>query len=261
MILEKIVEHTKIRVKQAKERITLEEIKTKALAMQIDAKFPFEKKLKENEIQFICEVKKASPSKGLIDPIFDYIQIAKDYEKAGATAISVLTEPDFFLGSNRYLSEIRGQVKTLLLRKDFTIDEYQIYEAKVLGADIILLICAILNEETLKTYIEIADTLGLSAIVEVHDEEEMKKAIAVKARIIGVNNRNLKDFTVDINNSLKLRELAPKEVSFIAESGITSFADIDLLLKNGVNGVLIGETLMRSEDKSAKLNQLRGIML
>lgn len=259
MILDKITKDTRIRVAKAKEKVSLAEMKEQALKLPVDAGFPFEEKLKEDTIQFICEVKKASPSKGIIAKEFDYLRIAKEYENAEATAISVLTEPHFFMGSDKYLQEIRQEVKTLLLRKDFTIDEYQIYEAKVLGADIILLICAILDEEQIKAYIAIADTLGLSAIVEVHNETEMRRAIAAKARIIGVNNRNLKDFTIDINNSLRLRKLAPKEIAFIAESGITSHADIQTLLEHKVNGVLIGETLMRSDDKKQMLNKLRGI--
>ena len=259
MILDKIAQDTKLRVAKAKAKVSLNEIKEQALKLPANTAFPFEQKLKADAIQFICEVKKASPSKGIIAQEFDYLKIAQEYEAAGATAISVLTEPNFFMGSDKYLQEIRQKVTTLLLRKDFTIDPYQIYEGKVLGADIILLIAALLAEKQLKEYIEIADSLGLSVIVEVHDEQEMAMAIAAKARIVGVNNRNLKDFTVDINNSLRLRELAPQEIAFIAESGITSRQDIETLLANKVNGVLIGETLMRSSDKREMLDKLRGI--
>jgi len=259
MILDKIAQDTKLRVAKAKAKVSLNEIKEQALKLPANTAFLFEQKLKTDAIQFICEVKKASPSKGIIAQEFDYLKIAQEYEAAGATAISVLTEPNFFMGSDKYLQEIRQKVTTLLLRKDFTIDPYQIYEGKVLGADIILLIAALLAEKQLKEYIEIADSLGLSVIVEVHDEQEMAMAIAAKARIVGVNNRNLKDFTVDINNSLRLRELAPQEIAFIAESGITSRQDIETLLANKVNGVLIGETLMRSSDKREMLDKLRGI--
>jgi len=259
MILDKIAQDTKLRVAKAKAKVSLNEIKEQALKLPANTAFPFEQKLKADSIQFICEVKKASPSKGIIAQEFDYLKIAQEYEAAGAMAISVLTEPNFFMGSDKYLQEIRQKVTTLLLRKDFTIDPYQIYEGKVLGADIILLIAALLAEKQLKEYIEIADSLGLSVIVEVHDEQEMAMAIAAKARIVGVNNRNLKDFTVDINNSLRLRELAPQEIAFIAESGITSRQDIETLLANKVNGVLIGETLMRSSDKREMLDKLRGI--
>ena len=259
MILDKITKDTKLRVEKAKKEYPLEEMKKQAEVLLADTGFPFEKKLKEEEMQFICEVKKASPSKGVIADEFDYLKIAKEYEAAGAAVISVLTEPHFFMGSGQYLKEIRQEVSSLLLRKDFTIDKYQIYEAKVLGADIILLICAILDKNTLKEYIGIADILGLSAIVEVHDEMEMQMAVTAGARIIGVNNRNLKDFTVDIKNSIRLRALAPKEICFIAESGITSHDDIKELSEAQVNGVLIGETLMRSENKKEMLDKLRGI--
>ena len=258
MILDEIAEKTRIRVAGAKQKISSEEMKQKALACEIDREFPYEKELRKKGISFICEVKKASPSKGIIAEKFDYRSIAESYEEAGAGAISVLTEPEYFKGSIEYLKEIAEDVKIPLLRKDFTVDEYMIYEAKVAGASIVLLICAILDEETLKHYIEIADSLGLSALVEAHDEEEIQMALRAKARIIGVNNRNLKDFTVDIHNGIRMREKVPQDVLFVAESGIRTREDIEELEKAHVNGVLIGETFMRAENKKAMLAELKG---
>lgn len=258
MILDEIAEKTRIRVAGAKQKISPEEMKQKARACEIDREFPFEKELRKKGISFICEVKKASPSKGIIAEKFDYRSIAESYEEAGAGAISVLTEPEYFKGSIEYLKEIAEDVKIPLLRKDFTVDEYMIYEAKAAGASIVLLICAILDEETLKHYIEIADSLGLSALVEAHDEEEIQMALRAKARIIGVNNRNLKDFTVDIHNGIRLREKVPQDVLFVAESGIRTREDIEELEKVHVNGVLIGETFMRAENKKAMLAELKG---
>lgn len=258
MILEKIAADTKIRVEKSKRKVPFSEIRRQAMEMDANTGFPFEEGLRQPGIHYICEVKKASPSKGVIAEDFPYLEIAKEYEQAKATAISCLTEPKYFQGKNEYLKEIAEEVKIPVLRKDFTIDEYMLYEAKVLGADIVLLICALLDTETLKRYLGICNRLGLSALVEAHDEEEMQSAIAAGARIIGVNNRNLKDFTVDINNSIRLRNLAPKEVLFVAESGIKTSADIEELRKAGVNGVLIGETLMRSPDKKAMLEELNG---
>ena len=220
--------------------------------------FPFEKAIAKDDISFICEVKRASPSKGIIAEDFPYVEIAKDYEKAGADCISVLTETDYFLGNDKYLREINDAVSIPTIRKDFIIDEYMIYEAKLLGASCVLLIAALLDTETLKEYMKICDSLGLSALVEAHDEDEIRSAAAAGARMIGVNNRNLKDFTVDIHNSGRLRGLVPKDILFVAESGIRTAQDIKVLRENGVNAVLIGETLMRSTDKGAMLADLKG---
>lgn len=258
MILDKIVESTKKRVEREKARHSLEEIKSQALSLDTQTEFPFEKMLQTDGISFICEVKKASPSKGVIAQEFPYLDIARAYEQAGAGAISVLTEPEFFQGSPQYLQEIREAVRIPLLRKDFTIDAYQIYQAKILGADAVLLICAILDASVLREFIQICNKLGLSALVEAHDEREVKRAVEAGARIIGVNNRNLKDFTVDIQNSIRLRRNAPDRVAFVAESGIQSRQDIERLEEAKVNAVLIGETLMRSPDKKAMLDELRG---
>ena len=213
--------------------------------------------LKDPEISIIAEVKKASPSKGLIAEDFDYIQIAKEYEQAGASAISVLTEPYFFQGSNDFLRDISLNVSIPLLRKDFTIDEYMIYEAKLLGASAILLIVSILNYNQLKSYLDLAHDLGLSAIVETHDANEIKTAIDAGAEIIGVNNRNLADFTVDIENSIRLRRLVDEDILFISESGIKTSEDVRRLKENNVDAVLIGETLMRSDDKKSMILELK----
>lgn len=258
MILDEIAEKTILRVEEAKKHISLEEMKAQAEAMEADSGFPFEKELAKPGISFICEVKKASPSKGLIAPDFDYLAIAKEYQQAGANAMSVLTEPDYFLGKLDYLREIAREATVPLLRKDFTMDAYMIYEAKVAGADVVLLICALLDEDKLKEYIQICDHLGLSALVEAHDEEEIQKAVRAGARIIGVNNRNLKDFTVDIHNGIRLREKVPANILFVAESGIQTRDDIMELEKGKVNAVLIGETLMRSPDKQAMIKELKG---
>ena len=221
--------------------------------------FEFEKALRKNDIAFICECKKASPSKGVIAESFDYLQIAKDYEKAGADCISVLTEPKWFLGSDEYLKEIANTINIPCIRKDFTVDEYMIYEAKLLGAKAILLICAILNQSQIKHYIDICDELGISALVEAHDEAEIEMAVKAGARIIGVNNRNLKDFSVDTANSKRLRQMIPGDIIFVSESGISSNEDIKELRDAKVDAVLIGETLMKADDKTAKLKELRRI--
>lgn len=258
MILDEIAEKTGHRVEEQKKSISLAEMKEKALSMEINEEFPFLSALKQDDIAFICEVKKASPSKGLIAEDFPYVQIAKEYEEAGAAAISVLTEPYYFQGSNKYLREITDNVRIPVLRKDFTVDEYMIYEAKVIGASAVLLICAILEQYELVHYLDVAHSLGLSAIVEAHDAAEVQMALDAGAGIIGVNNRDLKTFTVDINNSARYRSLVPESIVFISESGIKTAEDIQKLRENGTNAVLIGETFMRSPDKKGELAKLRG---
>lgn len=258
MILEEIAARTVQRVAEEKAAVPLSEMKKRAEAMDANTGFPFRKALSGDEISFICEVKRASPSKGLIAPDFPYLDIARDYERAGASAISCLTEPFWFKGRDEYLAEISNAVKIPVLRKDFTVDEYMIYQAKTLGASAVLLICSILSKEQLSEYLGIAHSLGLSALVEAHDEDEVRTALSVGAGIIGVNNRDLRTFTVDINNSARLRKLVPPEVLFVSESGIKTTADIEALRSNGTNAVLIGETLMRSPDKKAALDELRG---
>lgn len=297
MILDEIAAKTKERVAEQKKKVPLEEMKRQALdivARETDngsspySKFPFRDNLAADGISFICEVKKASPSKGLIAPDFPYVEIAKEYEAAGASAISVLTEPFYFQGSNQFLMDIKKEVNIPLLRKDFTVDEYMIYEAKVIGASAVLLICAILDDEQLASYLQLAHELGMSALVEAHDEDEVRRAIACGAGIIGVNNRDLRTFTVDIMNSVRLRKLIPdmvpakrspmkesakgstkgsgpfvecsvhQKMVYVSESGIKTKEDIDRLKANGTDAVLIGETFMRSSDKKKLFAELRG---
>ena len=256
-MLDKIVAKTKERLIEAKSNKSLEELKDEVSKLDINQEFQFKEALKDSEIAIIAEVKRASPSKGLIAEDFDYIEIAKEYEQAGASAISVLTEPYFFKGSNDYLREIAENVKIPILRKDFTIDEYMIYEAKSLGASAILLIVSILDDVQLKQYLDLAHELGLSAIVETHDANEIKTAMDAGAGIIGVNNRNLADFTVDIENSVKLRRLVGDDMVFISESGIKTAEDVGRLKENNVDAVLIGETLMKSDDKKSMILELK----
>ena len=258
MILDTIVEATKIRVAKEKQVESPETVKAAALALPSDTGFPFEAALRQQDFNFICEVKKASPSKGIIAEHFPYLDIAKEYEVAGAAAISVLTEPDFFKGDKKYLQEIASTVKIPVLRKDFIIDEYQIYQAKVWGASAILLICACLDVPTLTKFRELADSLGLSSLVEAHDENEVQMAIDCGARIIGVNNRNLKDFTVDVQNSVRLRNLVQDDVIFVSESGLETPEDIQVLRDNNIGVALMGETFMRSLNKVEKLAYLYG---
>ena len=256
-ILDKLADHARERVEAAKALISADEMKERALALPAGG-FEFEKALKKDDIAFICECKKASPSKGIIAEDFPYLSIAKEYEKAGADCISVLTEPKWFLGSDQYLREITSAVSIPCIRKDFTVDEYMIYEAKLLGAKAVLLICSILTPEQIADYIGVCDRLGLSALVETHDESEIADAVNCGARIIGVNNRNLSDFTVDTGNSRRMRELVPENIIFVSESGVKDANDIELLRQAGANAVLIGEALMKAPDKQAKLAELRG---
>lgn len=257
-ILDQLADHARQRVAEAKKRIPLDEIRRQALSLS-KGNFAFENALKSPDTSFICECKKASPSKGLIAPDFPYLQIAEEYENAGADCISVLTEPKWFLGSDEYLEEIARTVSVPCLRKDFTVDEYMIYEAKTLGASAVLLICSILNEEKIREYLYLCNELGMSALVEAHDEMEVNVAVKAGARIIGVNNRNLHDFSVDTDNSRRLRELIPPDVLFVSESGVKSAGDVAKLREIGADAVLIGETLMRASDKKAKLAELRGM--
>ena len=256
-ILDQLAAHAMERTAEAKKIIPAEEMRARAFALP-NGDFSFECALRTPDLSFICECKKASPSKGLIAPDFPYLAIAREYEAAGADCISVLTEPKWFLGSDEYLKEIASQVNIPCLRKDFTVDEYMIYEAKVLGASAVLLICSILTEEQIRQYIGLCDELGLSALVEAHDEAETKMAVRAGARIIGVNNRNLRDFSVDTENSLRLREIIPEHVLFVSESGIQSAGDVKRLREIGTDAVRVGETLMRAGDKKAKLEELRG---
>ncbi len=262
MILQKIADATKVRVANLQKQKSLETVRSEAESL-VKGEFAndygtFAGAIGNPGMNFICEVKKASPSKGVIAETFNPLQIASEYEAAGAAAVSCLTEPKFFLGSDRYLEEIAKKVSIPVLRKDFTVSDYQIYEARALGASAILLICALLPTEELKEYLAISESLGLDVLVEVHDEYEIESALKAEAKIIGVNNRNLKDFTVDINNSIRLRKLVPQDVLFVSESGIKTREDIEMLENNGTNAVLIGETLMRSANIAEALKVLRG---
>ncbi|MCR4589092.1 MAG: indole-3-glycerol phosphate synthase TrpC [Lachnospiraceae bacterium] len=256
-ILDQLADHAKERVAEQKKTVTLRDIKMLAsLAPKGD--FAFEKALSGPELAFICECKKASPSKGIIAEHFPYMEIAKDYEEAGADAISVLTEPKWFLGDDRYLLEIAEKVHIPCLRKDFTVDPYMIYQAKALGASAVLLICSILSDAQIREYMGICNELGLSALVEAHDEKEVERALDCKARIIGVNNRNLKDFTVDTDNAARLRKMIPKNVLFVSESGVKTPEDVKKIREMGADAALVGETLMRADDKSYMLRKLKG---
>lgn len=257
-ILDQIAEYTKKRIAAQKERVPENDLKKRAFALQ-RGDFCFERALKKKDISFICECKKASPSKGVISGDFPYLKIAMEYEAAGADAISVLTEPKWFLGRDEYLEEIAENVSIPVLRKDFTVDEYMIYEAKCLGASAVLLICAILTAEQLRRYIDICKELGLCALVEAHDEKETEMALECGAKIIGVNNRNLKDFSVDPDRSLSLRRLVPENVLFVSESGIKDAEHVRRVRAAGADAVLIGETLMRAQDKRAAILKLRGM--
>lgn len=254
-ILSTIADYTRSRYDGIMKAVPFEDVQSRALSMPT-GDFEFENALKSRELSFICEVKKASPSKGVIAEDFPYLQIAQEYEAASAACISCLTEPKWFMGSDKYLKEIAETVSIPVLRKDFTVCEYQLYEAKLLGAAAVLLICALLDTDTIKKYIEICNTLGMSALVEAHNEDEIKSALSAGARIIGVNNRNLKDFTVDVKNSARYRSMIPRDVLFVSESGIKNHDDIRVLIENGTNAVLIGETLMRAKDKTAALKEL-----
>lgn len=260
MILEQIAASARRRVEQQKSERPLERVRDRAIELA-QARQPstasFRSAIAAPGLSFICEIKKASPSKGLIAPDFKYREIAREYQQAGADAVSVLTEPEYFLGCSRYLEEIRQDITLPLLRKDFVVDEYQIYEAKVLGASAVLLICALMDERRLARYLEICRRLGLDALVEAHDDQEVAMAAQAGAGIIGINNRNLKTFDVDFSNALRLRSLVPQGTLFVAESGIQSADHIRLLAQAGVDAVLIGETLMRAEDKAGVLREFR----
>ena len=257
-ILDTLADAARARVEENKKKKPMEVLKKEAKSLAADTGFPFEKALAAPGISVICEVKKASPSKGLIAVDFPYLEIAQQYERAGASAISVLTEPEYFLGSDDYLREIAREVSIPVLRKDFTVDEYQIYEAKTIGADAVLLICALLETSMIREFLDIAASVGLDVLVEAHDESEVESALNAGAEIIGVNNRNLKDFSVDLQNSLRLRSLVPRDKIFVSESGIMCAADIKLLRAAGVNGFLIGEMLMRSNNITLDLQRLSG---
>lgn len=256
-ILDAIADYARQRVAQDRALVSLEELKERCQALPPAEGDAFYRVLRKDGIRFICEVKKASPSKGIISPEFPYLDIAKAYEAAGADCISCLTEPKWFLGSDQIFQEIRAAVSTPMLRKDFVVDEYQLYQARLMGANCVLLICSLLDTEAIKRYLDICGRLGLAALVETHDQEEIASAVSAGARIIGVNNRNLKDFSVDFSNAARLRDLIPPEAVYVAESGVTSPDQVAQLHRIGADAVLIGELLMRAPDKAKLLAQLR----
>lgn len=255
-ILDELAEYARYRTEINKKKLPADKLRNMAEALP-KGSFAFERALQKEGISFICECKKASPSKGLIAPDYPYLDIAREYEEAGADCISVLTEPKWFLGSDDHLKKIAKAVSIPCIRKDFTVDGYMIHEAKVLGASAVLLICSILSEAKIREYLDISTSLGLSALVETHDEAEVETALRAGARIVGVNNRNLKDFSVDTGNSRRLRKLIPKDVLFVSESGVSSAEDVAALKSIGADAVLVGETLMRAKDKKARLRELR----
>lgn len=256
-ILDKIAQTSKRRVDRERQQLSLEAMKERALALGRGGGRDFFESLAKPEMSFICEVKKASPSKGVIDPVFDYKKIASEYEAAGADAVSVLTEPEWFLGSDDIFKEIRARIRTPMLRKDFIVDEYQIYQARCLGANCILLICSILDTETLGRYLAICDGLGMAALTEAHDEKEIRSAVRAGAKIIGVNNRNLKDFSVDLMNVARLRDMIPENVLYVAESGVKTMDDVRTLYRAGADAILVGEAFMRAPDKESLLKEFR----
>ena len=260
-ILDELALTARERVKRDKEKIGVKEMCSLALKDDLNTGSAFYEAIKKDDLSFICEIKKASPSKGIIDPKFDYMAIATDYEKADADCISCLTEPSRFLGSDEIFKEVRAKVKTPMIRKDFTVDEYQIYQAKAMGANCVLLICTLLDEKTLSSYLRVCEELDLAALTETHDAEEIKKAVSVGAKMIGVNNRNLKDFSVDFENAARLRELIPSDILYVAESGVVSSEDVKTVKKIGADGVLMGEALMRATDRVKMLESFRNAIL
>ncbi len=256
MILDQIAAHAAERVRHAMACVGLDEMREAARLLPM-GDFRFERALKGEKLSFLCEVKRASPSKGIIAEEFPYLKIAREYEAAGADCASCLTEPRWFLGSDEIFLKIRAQIKIPMLRKDFTVHEYQIYEAKRMGADAVLLICALMEERTLAGYLAICDGLGLSALTETHDEAEIRMAVSAGARLIGVNNRNLRDFSVDFSNAARLRDMVPAHKVFVAESGVRSAEDVAALKRIGVDAILIGEALMRAADRYATLAEFK----
>ncbi len=256
-ILDQLARHAAERVARDREAVSLDELRTLAAAQPRVNGERFYEAVARPGMRFICEVKKASPSKGIIDPEFRYLEIARAYEAAGADAVSCLTEPKWFLGSDAVFREIRAEVGIPMLRKDFVVDEYQLYQAKQMGADCILLICALLDTETLRDYLGICDLLGLAALVETHDEAEIRSAVDAGARMIGVNNRNLKDFSVDLDNARRLRAQIPADRLVVAESGVTTPEDAAKLKNAGADAILVGEALMRAADKKTFLDAMR----
>ena len=245
-ILDEIVAKTKSKLEEKKQGLSLEELSSK-IDFENLKETNFKKSLQNKAEAIIAEIKKASPSAGIISDNFDPVLKSKEYESFGASALSILTEEDYFLGNIQYLIDVKATTSLPILRKDFIVDDYQIYESKLIGADCILLIASILNDEELKNFSEIAERLKLDYIIEVHDEEELQRVQHFSNAIIGVNNRNLKTFDVDINNSVELKKIFEGENIFIAESGIKSKKDIEYLKQHNINVFLIGESLMKGD--------------
>lgn len=260
-ILNEIAGRTRERIEEEKKKIPLESLKEQILKREEEdkqEKKTFFQAMKKEGMSYICEIKKASPSKGVLAKDFPYVKIAKEYENAGASAVSCLTEPFYFQGANRYLAKITREIQIPVLRKDFTVDEYMIYQAKALGASAVLLICSILSDGQIKEYLHLTQELGMDALTEIHDEKELERAVNAGAKIIGANNRNLKTFEIDMENSIRLRALTPENLIFVSESGIRTREDIEKLYRNHVDGVLIGESLMKSRNKKETLLELNG---
>ncbi len=256
-ILDKLADLSRARAAADQEKVPETVLREQVKALGKGNGEAFLSALKKPGISFICEIKKASPSKGLISPDFPYLKIAADYERAGADCISCLTEPEYFLGSDQIFREVRAQVSLPMLRKDFTVSAYQLDQARVMGANAALLIVSLLDEKTLEAYLERCDELGIAALVETHDGEEISRAVSAGAKIIGVNNRNLKDFSVDFENAARLRDRIPADCIYVAESGVKTPEDVQRLRQIGADAALIGETLMRSADPAETLDQLR----
>tara|TARA_Y100000996_G_scaffold335384_1_gene271868 strand:- start:1079 stop:1834 length:756 start_codon:yes stop_codon:yes gene_type:complete len=245
-ILDAIVSNTKDKLEKKKAKQTLEELSIKLKDFDLK-KSVFKDSLIGKNKAIIAEIKKASPSAGVISEDFDPVLKAKEYESFGASALSILTEEDYFQGSIQYLIDVKAKTYLPILRKDFIIDEYQIYESKLIGADCVLFIASILSDTQLKIFAEIADKLGLDYIIEVHDKDELFRIEKFSKAIIGVNNRNLKTFETDIENSIKLRKEFKQNNIFVAESGIRNQKDINRLLQHNINVFLIGESLMKGD--------------
>lgn len=260
MIIDDIVASTFERVAENKKRNSIDKLARLAFEKPINKDYPFEKALRNKaNLAYIMEIKRCVPTKGEITRNFDYKSIAKEYEDIGATAISVMTEPDYFKGDDDFLAEIARIVKIPVLRDDFIVDEYMVYESKLLGADAITLICSVLDEITLMRCLNLAENLGMSAVVEAHSSMQVKKALRVGAKIIAVNNCDLRNFEIDMNNSLELQKMIPEDVIFISRSGVKTYQDICKLEENNVNAVMVGEVLMRSHDKRKTFEILQGL--
>jgi indole-3-glycerol phosphate synthase len=253
-MLDKIVAQKREEVEQRKKAVTIPRLQERIARLKPSLDLALA--LKSNHIQLITEVKRASPSRGMLRPNFDPVELAQTYAEGGAAAISVLTEANYFMGSIEHLAAIKEVVQLPLLRKDFIFDPYQVYESQAYGADALLLIAAILSQRRLKELISLSHSLGLRCLVEVHNKSELERAVASEAEIIGINNRDLNTFSIDINMTRRLRPLIPKERIVVSESGIKNKGDIEKLRRWRVDAVLIGEALVTASDVRAKMKEL-----